>query len=453
MKAGYTHTLRQSVTFNHSMIQAVKVMRMSELELRELLTEISALNPFVEVEQDARDYGSGAGQRDDFDLPAESSVSLYRHLADQFPMVFQTSREMAIAQAFLQEIEPSGWLSVSVEHVAASSGFEQSECEDVLSGLQTLEPAGVFARDLRECLRLQAIDRDLLDDDMEKLIAHLDQLMTCDPVTLAKRLGISATTFIRRLEQIRRMDPKPGSAFTVDDTILRGSDVVVHVVDHEVAVELSQSSFPTLRQSLNSRGDADARTFEQAMLGKLVQEARALQSAIEMRKSTTLAVVAAIFARQGKFLVHGYPALVPMSMSEIADDIGVSEATVSRVLSGLTIQCPPGCIPAKSLFCSPVSYGAQPHTKHVAFQFIKKLIACEDKASPITDQDIASAMQNAGLTISRRTVSKYRQSLGLSTPALRRKAAELSALAAPRSTSGSDVAGKANTPKMEPEKS
>ena len=117
-----------------------------------------------------------------------------------------------------------------------------------------------------------------------------------------------------------------------------------------------------------------------------------------------------------------------MNMAEIAVDVGVSEATVSRVLSGLTIQCPQGNILAKSLFCEPVSYCKQPTTRHVAFEMIKRLIAAEDKFSPLNDGEIACEMQKLGLSISRRTVAKYRNHLGLSSPIVRRKSAELEAL-------------------------
>ncbi len=428
MKAGYAHALRQTGSLNQVMMLAVKVMRMTGVELREHLTDTIERNPLVEVERGQKDTGAGAASWGTQDLPNDARNSLYRHIADQFHLVFHSNREIEIALAFLQEIEPSGWLAAPAEHIAEVHGFALWDCQSVLDRLQSLEPAGVFARDLKDCLRLQAIDRGQFDDVMETLIAHLDHLMTCDVATLARRLKSDPKEFALRLDLIRRMDPKPGSAFSFDETVLRGSDVILQVTEQEVTIELSGSSFPSVRLSHGSDADGPGGSQDASALKNLVQEARALQTAVEMRKSTTLSVVGAIFARQQGFLANGYAALAPMGMSDIADDIGVSEATVSRILSGLTIQCPLGCISAKSLFCSPVPYCDQPRTKHAALQMIKDLVAGEDRMSPLGDQEIAHQMKRSGFDLSRRTVTKYRQFLGLDAPAIRRKSAELSAL-------------------------
>ena len=428
MKRGYSHRLRQTGTLNHVMLNAVNVMRMTGVELREHLADMIERNPFVEVERGYMDFGSGTESWKAPELPGNTRTSLYRHLADQFPLVFHSTQDMAIAVAFLQEIEPSGWLAVPVETISNANGFDLLECQSVFDRLRSLEPAGVFARSLKDCLRLQSVDRSLLDDVMEALITHLDQLISCDVATLARRLKTDPKELVRRLEQIRRMNPKPGSAFSFDETVLREADIVLHVTDQEMTFELSQWSFPSVSLSLASQGDVQGQSSHKATLNKLVQEAKALRTAVEMRKSTTLSVVAAIFARQREFLRHGYPSLIPMRMGDIADDIGVSEATVSRILSGLTVQCPQGCIAAKSLFCGPVSYRNQLRTKYVAIQMIKDLIAGEDKTSPFRDQDLACQLQNSGLEISRRMVAKYRQSLGLDAPTIRRKEAELAGL-------------------------
>lgn len=404
---------------------------MNRVELHEHLAETVERNPFIEVDRNTHgSQGSGPQQQgwDVPEMPSDARKSLYRHIADQFSLVFNSERDIQIALAFLQEIEPSGWLSTQIESIAEEGDFDLVECQNVLVRLQTLEPTGIFARGLKECLRLQAIERRLLDDVMEALIEHLDQLMTSDCIELAQRLDADPQQVACCLEHIRRMDPKPGSAFTFDETITRSSDVILTVVGQNLEIDLNKSSFPTVRLSHEPSVGEQGKSPYQAALNELIREAKTLKTAVDMRKSTTLAVVSAIFVRQRNFISQGYPALSPMRMSEIADDISVSEATVSRVISGLTILCPQGNISAKSLFCEPIEYCGELRTKHVALQMIKDLVAVECKCTPLNDAEITRKIRKAGLSLSRRTVAKYRQSLRLGPPGLRRKHAELAAM-------------------------
>lgn len=430
MRSGYTQALRQTGALNHVMMQTAKIMRMSGQELREYLAETAERNPFVDIKISE---GRSVVQSDSWsgsEIPDDTRKSLYRHLADQFPLVFRSDADMQIALAFLQELDPNGWLVVSVEHLAKVYGFDVLDCERVLGLLQSLEPAGVFARDLKECLRLQAQDKGLLDDVMAALIDHLDHLANCELAVLARRINIDAQELALRLAQIRRMDPKPGQAFASDVVIQSANDVVVGVTDQGLSFELNRSSFPSIRMSFGSGvkwpGNAPLRTELRA----LVREAKALKSAVEMRKSSTLLVVAAICTRQREFLTKGFTALRPMRMGDVADDIDVSEATVSRIVSGLRIQCPFGSITAKSLFCCPVSHGDQSRTRHVVLQMIKSLIDAEDKRSPLNDCKITALLQKSGVDVSRRTITKYRHALGFEAPAMRRRNAELSHLIA-----------------------
>ena len=426
MRSGYAYAVRQSRVLNHTMMQAVKIMRMNRADLHEFLAETLERNPFLEVDHSTRGSGHRPENGEIPEIASDTRVSLYRHLAGQFARIVHSDDETQVALAFLQEIDPSGWLTVPIEHIAETHRFDLATCHNILARLQTLEPAGVFARDLRECLRLQAMDQGLFDEVMGVLIENLDQLAACGVENLARRLRTDVRELALRLEQIRRMNPKPGANFDFDGIQHIDSDVVLKTTDQGLTYELRRSSYPTVRVSPGAVLCEPAKGSDRGALKELLAEARAVQGAVEMRKSTTLAVVAAVFARQRKFLLNGYAALSPMRMSDIASDIDVSEATVSRIVSGLTIQCPRGRVMLKSLFCGSVSYCSQPQTKHVVLKIIKNLIAGEDKSSPLSDRTITGLVQASGLEISRRTVSKYRQSLGLGPPASRRKHAELS---------------------------
>ncbi|WP_299848473.1 RNA polymerase factor sigma-54 [uncultured Roseovarius sp.] len=426
-----TPAARQTGVLNQSMVQAFNVMRMDKVELIEHLANAIEENPFLEADRPALDLPVNRSAHSAGYTPEDISSrpnGLYRHIADQLPLILEQEHEYRIAQAFLLELEPSGWLGLSLEEIARKFGFSVTEGLPVLKRLQTIDPAGLFAQDLKDCLRLQALDRDQLDDVMEILISHLDELLHCDVATLANRLKINPADVAQRLFQIRRMNPKPGSCFEYDETLLRQSDVILRVEDKDLVVELTNSSFPTVRLARAMDTGGQRSSDRQKHLNELIRHAKSLKSSLEYRNSTTSAVVAAIFARQRDFLIHGYAALRPMSMAEIALDVGISDATVSRVLTGLTVQCPQGNIAARSLFCEPVSYCKQPTTRHTAFEMIKQLIATEDKLSPLKDQEIAGELQKLGLAISRRTVAKYRNHLGVSSPVVRRKNAELMAL-------------------------
>ncbi|WP_170759000.1 RNA polymerase factor sigma-54 [Ruegeria lacuscaerulensis] len=421
----------QTRALNRSMIQAFDVMRMSKADMLDHLSEMIDSNPFVSADRATHDLGTFCPPCDFQEGPevsCDTRVSLYHHVSEQLPLILSSKAEVEIALALLAEIEPSGWLGKPVKAVARNAGYDEAQCERVLHHLQTLEPAGLFARDLRDCLRLQAIDRGLLDDLMDQLITHLDDLLEFDLQKLAKRLHADPRDVARCLQHIRRMDPKPGTRFQYDEALLRDCDAILTIVDRELLIELNRSSFPRVRLTLSPMSQSGDDLSHSSQLGELVNSAKSFKAALDLRSSTTLAVIKAIFVRQRDFPTKGYAALRPMRMSEVADDIGVSEATVSRILTGLMLQCPQGNIALRSLFCAPVMYRGQPRTKHVALQIIRKAIAREDKRAPLSDTEIFRILSEAGLDLSRRTVTKYRQSIGLSAPALRRKHAELSML-------------------------
>lgn len=422
MSLNFNQTVRQSRSLSRTMIAAIAVMRMNRADLQELIADTADQNPFVDT-----DPASGPMMEPAFrpanliqpDQPDQTRHSLYRHITEQFPFAFDSPHDLEIAFAFLRELEPSGWLGAPVDRIANEAGFEPADCAAVLSRLQALDPIGVFARNLRECLRLQAADKGVLDETMCALITHLNEVSHGSMAPLARLLGVDESDIAQRLACIRRMDPKPGARFEYDDTLMRDCDVVVSLVDRDLVIELNRSSFPTIRVSSASQFD-HGKSGNQQQFRALLQNADMLKKACDLRNSTTLTVVTAIFTRQHEFLSQGYPALRPMRMLDIALDAGLSESTVSRILNGLTILCPNGVILAKTLFCNAVDKGGQPQTKYAVLQEIRNMIGQESKKSPLTDSEITKRLQAIGLTLSRRTVGKYRQELGLNAPASRR---------------------------------
>ncbi|WP_300056360.1 RNA polymerase sigma-54 factor [uncultured Roseobacter sp.] len=421
----FSQTLRQSKRFTKSMIETVTIMRMTGADMHTFLSEVMERNPFIELENPGRGASGHIGHDGDgllMDVAEVAERGIYQHVIKQLPYICANSKENDLALAFLQELELSGWLGASVQEIAAKSGFDLQDCENMLARLQTLEPTGLFARDLRECIRLQAAEGGQLDEIMRDIIIHLDALQRFDPDQLAKRIGCDRSDVLDRVQLIRRMDPKPGTRFDVQDAPSKTDDVVVSVVDCEVTVALNTSSFPTLRVLYPHM--VEQRTGQNRdALRHLVQEARSLKKACALRNATTLSLITAIFIRQPEFLEAGFAALRPMRMRDVADEIGVSESTVSRILNGLTVRCSQGNVPARSLFCNAITFSSGAQTRHAALQKIKQWVATEDKRFPLKDEDIVDRFRQIGLSISRRTVSKYRSELGLIAPRLRCKAA------------------------------
>ena len=279
MEFRLAHIARQTGVLNQSMAQAFKIMRMDRAELNEHLANAVEENPFLEADRPALDAPIDRSARNAGYTPEDTSGNpkgLYRHIADQLPLVLDTAEEYRIAQAFLLELEPSGWLGLPLEEIVQKYGFSVDEGRSVLKRLQTIEPAGLFAQDLKDCLRLQAQDRNQLDDVMEVLISYLDELLHCDVATLAIRLKIDPAEVARRLFHIRRMNPKPGSCFEFDETLLRQSDVILRVEDQDLVIELNKSSFPTVRLTQVMKTGSSAMK-QQEHLGELIRDAKSLK--------------------------------------------------------------------------------------------------------------------------------------------------------------------------------
>ncbi|WP_298921574.1 RNA polymerase factor sigma-54 [uncultured Roseobacter sp.] len=422
----FSQTRHQSQRLNKTMIETLAIMRMNRVEMHKFLSDAAEKNPFIELESH-KDSTPGQASYDvdamSTDLADVSERGIFQHVVKQLPYVCTSPGDLEIARAFLLELDLSGWLSVSVEEIAEKYALNAPDCAEMLVRLQTLEPAGLFARNLRECISLQALDRGQLDDIMRRIIVHLDELRCFDPEHLAKRIGCNTSDILERVRLIRRMDPKPGAQFDFQEAPRKTDDVTVAVVDGKLTVTLNNFSFPSVRAlHLDTTNHRSGPNTER--LRHLVQEARSLKKACELRNATTLSLVTAIFIRQPDFLKAGFAALRPMRMRDLASEIGVSESTVSRILHGLTILCSQGNVPARALFCNALTYGNETQTKHAALQKIRQWVAAEDQQTPLKDEEILARFQKLGFSISRRTISKYRNELGLVSPRLRRKAAK-----------------------------
>ena len=390
-------------------------------------------------ESTSLDYGReqrGAPADTDWDalanLAETGPESLVEFVLRQIDLTIFEARERVVAYALAEALEPSGWLGRPLQDIADVCGCDVAEVERVLETVQRLEPEGVFARDLAECLRIQARERDILDPVMIVVLDNLDVLANGDLQQLARRASAETEDIAAALRLIREMNPKPGEAYEAAPLRVHAPDVVVSAGPDGWIVDLNRSTLPSLTINetyaaavtngrRNKAGEA-ASQFAADSLGS----ARWLRRALDQRNSTTLKIAGEVVRRQADFLNEGLSALKPLALKDVAEAVGMHESTVSRVTSGLLLSTPKGCFPLKSLFSVSLATDEGDSKAAAAVRnMIEAIVAAEPAGKPYSDDAIASMVSDKGVKLARRTVAKYRDMLKIPSSSERRRRARL----------------------------
>lgn len=399
--------------------QSMDVIRMTGPELLSHLAAVAQRNPLVELRDSSGGAWGGAGGTIDVisDLAVAQVDGLAAHVLAQIgPLLGQGDLHSQLIAAFVDELEPSGWIGGDVAQVAARCNCAQATAEAVLQHLQaSVEPAGLFARDLAECLRLQADERGVLTPQMTAVIAGLGRWGGGALSDLARLARCSEAEAQECLIALRRMDPKPGAQFENDATLGREPDVLLRPVEGGWDIALNTARLPSIHVT------PVPRTARSAPLKEALSEARDLTSALDMRRSAILMIMGEIVRLQADVFQDGLARLAPMSMAEVADAVGVHASTVSRVLNGLLIEAPCGVIAARELFDTAVGADGQQHARASIMARMRALLSQEDRAKPLSDTRLTELMRAEGVDVSRRTIAKYRSSMGVAPPAERRR--------------------------------
>lgn len=443
---------RQGLVVTSQLQQAIHLLNMSNAELGAFLENEAAENPFLdakvgeaahrdghrEAPQPAPALPSGAAARrgDDIDriaLFAEAQgPSLYAHVQEAIAAMFADPAEHALADAFLDALEPSGWLGEPLEMIAARTGAGLARAEAMLARLQSIEPAGLFARSLAECLRLQARAEGALCPAMDCVLDRLDLLAAGNLDQIARAAGLKMDALMPVLRRLRRFNPKPGTAFDGAQDPQRAPDLIVSRGAGGWTVDLNRSNLPTVvvaeddAKSLSKRAKTLKDTVD-GWVNERIAEARWLRRAVEHRNVTTLKIGAEVVRRQSEFLARGPLFLRPLTLREVADEVGVHESTVSRVTSGVMISTPQGTFRMKSLFSAALtSAGDDAAGSGAAVRHrIRQLIEAEPGDAPLSDDQIAGIISEEGTHLARRTVAKYREQLRIPSSFQRRRAARI----------------------------
>lgn len=410
LRIGHTQVFRMGHVIN--------VLRMSAEELDEHLFQTARDNPFLVVRQRRRAAIRAGGAQDLLDISlADTPTSLYDHVLRELAGLIARGGAMErLIVALIEELEPTGWLGRTVPEIAAQLGLGCDLVETALNLVQRrVSPAGLFARDLADCLRLQLEDRDLWDEEAEAILAHLGVLETGGPEALAQAVGLDLATVSKHLARLRRLDPKPGSQFSTDMTLMREPDVRIEP-EGDGWRPVFKSSFETEVAVLPKAAGDGSPALRQAL-----GEARALKQALDLRQNALKHIVQVMIEVQGDFFRDGPEALKPLTQTMIAERTGFHLSTVSRVLNGLLIEGPHGIVPARMLYPRSSARGAPDGAaKPRVMARLRALLAAESPSCPLSDQRLSDQLGAEGFAVSRRVVAKYRQELGFASAVQRR---------------------------------
>jgi RNA polymerase sigma-54 factor len=371
--------------------------------------------------------GPDAGDAPDFEAYVAESVSLRDHLERQAAILLADPAERIIGAALIDALDEAGYFDGSMAEIAERLGADVGRVERVLVRMQTLEPTGVFARSLAECLALQLKERDRFDPAMQAFIENLPALARRDLPLLRRLCGVDDEDLLDMMAEIRRLEPKPGRAFGDPPAAPAIPDVhVTAAPDFGWRVELNTRALP--RVLVNEIYAAEIRRGakrdeDRQYVSTQLQAANWLTKSLEQRARTILNVASEIVRRQDSFLLEGVSGLRPLNLKMIGEAIGVHESTVSRATAHKFIQTPRGLFEMKYFFTAAIasSEPGQAHSAEAVRQRIRQMIDNEDPEEVLSDDVIVERLRKADVLVARRTVAKYRDSLRIPSSVERRK--------------------------------
>ena len=478
--------LKQELKINPRLYQAMDLLYMPLLDLQQHLKQELLNNPFldmVEPEEDEEDEGEvqeetpnpeaepekdekgeidweeilldgfdAGGRREEheereyYEPVTVDSRDLSDHLRDQVSLLDLTPRQMYLADEFIGNINEDGYLACGLDKILEGVNesvqkaaedtereltdvplYTMSEAEDMLGIIQSLDPPGVGARDLRECLMLQLREAGLEHSVPFRLVRDcFDELIAHRWSEISKRFGISPVDVQKAADEIAKLDPKPGLVYSdaSDNYII--PDLIVDKIDGKYHVFLNDANLPRLKLSKAYQEIArDKKKFDgenKEFISNKLNSANWMIQAIEQRRQTMLKVMNYIVERQREFFEKGVQFLKPLTLREVAEVINMHESTVSRVTNEKFVQTPRGVLPLKFFFSSGLSTtaGEDVSARGIKAQ-IQKLVSEENPKHPLTDQAIVNILKESGVQIARRTVAKYRDQLGVLSARMRKR--------------------------------
>ncbi len=457
--------MSQQLVMTPQLQQAIKLLQLTRLELQTLVHQELLDNPLLEESTDMEDvqepdtlevaeqeleptqepadfhevqtgeetlrdwdsyldgynYSSGEQYSGDEDRPSFENLltrqgTLIDHLLWQLHMGQYSEMDVRVGEVIIGNIDESGYLRASLAEVAAASNATEEDVLDVLECIQEFDPSGVAARDLRECLLIQARFLGMKGSPVEGiLLNHLSDLEKRNYKQISRSLGIDINQVLVAAKIIAGFDPRPGSSFNSEDVHYISPDIFVHKVGDDYVVMLNDEGLPNLKVSTHYadvRGNGSIDSQAEDYISDKMRSAIWLIKSIQQRQRTIYKVAKSIIRFQREYFDRGIEYLRPLVLRDIAEDIGMHESTISRVTTNKYMQTPQGLFELKYFFNRGLSTS---EGEFVASESVKnrirEIIEKEDPKKPLSDQKIAELLSGQTVNIARRTVTKYREML------------------------------------------
>ncbi|MCI7607969.1 MAG: RNA polymerase factor sigma-54 [Enterocloster clostridioformis] len=445
--------VKQTQTLSQRMIQSAEILQMTSQELNTYINELALENPVIDIVEPptAQEQRESIEQQewlnsfneenyylyqrqnndDDYDFKSSWNINtddgetLQDYLWSQLITENFTDQETEIIKFMLECLDNKGYLEESIETIASYFGTDTELVEDLLSDLQALDPSGVCARSLEECLKLQLERRNMLTPVLESIIDNCLEMVAKNQIpAIARKLRLSPAETAGYCQIIKSLNPKPGVSFSSRDQLryIIPDVTIVKFKDH-FDILLNESMYPTIelnsyyRQMNQNPESSELKEY----LGNKIRQAEWVKQCVTQRGKTLMQVSRAILEHQEEFFTFGPAHLSPLRLADIAQELDIHESTVSRAVSKKYLQCSWGVYPMNYFFSRSVAVqessgnenGAQSVTAADIKRVLREIIEEENKKKPYSDRLLGEKLAERGISISRRTVAKYREEEGI----------------------------------------
>ena len=428
--------MRQSMNLTLALRQSINILQMSTIELAQMLSQELETNPFLEdsepSEQEEERYDNMLVSKTSENFDSVSLVAdektLFAHVMEQVGRVVSTPAERIIAGYLVNLLQESGYIELDISKACKDLKITEAHILGVLHRLQTIEPTGIFARNLQECLTLQLKDRGEYNDIFVIILENLQLLAMHDTSKLAKLCKIERDELAEYIAEIKRLNPKPCSGFVHERVSSRVADVILSIDEGELKVRINDEIVPRFNVNKSYYTEIKSHSLgegDKEFISTHYHGASNIMRAVTQRLNTIKEVTIAIAQKQKDFFLKGVMYLKPMTLAEIAYICGMNESTISRATSNKYIQTPTGIYDMKFFFTSKIqsnNSGMNVSSTKVK-EIIKSMIDSEESDAICSDDDIAEGLSRFNVNIARRTVAKYREALGIQTSSMRKRIA------------------------------
>ncbi len=456
---GMKMTQEQRLILTQNMQQSIKLLQMSLHDLREYIDIEYSENPVLEVNEEIASYDDVQNVEkmsieDSYDHKKiveelysdnykdrleinyskeevsplnfiEKKTSLKEYLQEQLVEVDIDQYMLNICKYIVESLDNKGYLEISVEELAQELNISSEMIERALKIVQSLEPYGIGARNIKECLLIQSLRLNILDNIMEKIILnHLESVAENKYEAVGRALNISPREAQRYGDLIKKLEPKPSRGFyTGEEVNYIIPDAEIKNINDEFFIIMNESALPklminrTYKDALQNNKDSEVNTY----VKEKINQAIFLIKSIEQRKSTLYKVLECLIDKQKDFFIFGRQQIKPLTLKEVSEKVNLHESTVSRAIKDKYILTSYGTIKIKDLFATGLSANNDDMATVQVKNEIKRIIDQEDRSKPLSDQIISSMLADKNMKISRRTVAKYREELGIKASSMRKR--------------------------------